>query len=76
MEPPHQRYRLWEPPVPHKLDELTGQIIDITSAHSFLRRLNAIAQEPTVDGELIEAYSISALVRYCRCFTSGSRPKL
>lgn len=75
MEPPRKSYRLWEPPVPHKLDELTGQLVDITSAHSFLRRLNALAQEPTKDGELIEVYSISALVRYCRCFTSGSRPK-
>jgi hypothetical protein len=76
MEPLCKSYRLWEPPVSHKLDELTGQIVDIRSAHSFLRRLNALAHEPTKDGELIEAYSISALVRYCRCFTSGSRPKL
>lgn len=76
MEPPRESYRLWEPPIPHKLDEVTGQIVDMTSAHSFLRRLRELTQELTKDGDLLEAYSIAALVRYSRCFTSGSRPKL
>lgn len=76
MGPSHQSYRLWIPPVPHKLDEITGQAVDITSAHSFLLRLKALASEPIENGELIEALTISALVRYSRCFTSGSRPML
>jgi hypothetical protein len=69
-------YRLWEPPVRHELHELTGQFVDMQSAFACLSRLNALAQEQTKDGELIEAIFISALVRYCRCFTSGNRRKL
>jgi hypothetical protein len=76
MQPLPHTYRLWEPPIPHKLDEVTGHIVDITSAHSFLERLSAISHEPARDGVLMEAYSTAALVRYCRCFTSGSRSKL
>jgi hypothetical protein len=76
MQPPPHTYRLWVPPVPHKLDEISGHIVDITSAQSFLERLSAISQEPTRDGISMEAYSSAALVRYCRCFTSGSRSKL
>ncbi len=71
-----QSYRLWDPPVAHRLDEITGQLTDITSAHTFLQRLNALALEPNRDVEQFEAFTIAALVRYSRCFTSGSRRRL
>jgi hypothetical protein len=58
------------------LYEVTGQIIDITSARSFFSRLAELSAGHAVDGTLMEAYSIAAVVRYCRCFTSGSRSKL
>jgi hypothetical protein len=71
-----QSYRLWEPPVPHRLDEVTGQAVDMHSAHVFLQRLSTLSAEPPRDHVLMEALGIAALIRYCRCFTSGSRSKL
>jgi hypothetical protein len=48
----------------------------MTTARSFLQRLAKLSQESATDGTAIEAYSIAAVIRYCRCFTSGSRAKL
>jgi hypothetical protein len=41
-----------------------------------LQRLAKLSHESAADGTAIEAYSIAAVIRYCRCFTSGNRTKL
>lgn len=76
MESQMESYRLWEPPVSHVLDTVTGHLVDMASAHTFLQRLAILSQGSETDGTAMEAYAVAAVIRYCRCFSSGSRAKL
>ena len=76
MKAPETTYRLWKPPVVHCLADLTGYLVDLTGAQSFLERLAAMSPGPEEDITVADALSIAAIVRYCRCFTSGNRQKL
>lgn len=72
---PKATYRLWVSPEPHCLADITGCLVDITEAKSCIERLLVIS--PTSDDRTVaDALSIAAVVRYCRCFTTGNRQML
>ncbi|MDO8652763.1 MAG: hypothetical protein Q7R66_11285 [Undibacterium sp.] len=75
MTIPHASYRHWVSPVPHCLADLMGYLVDLTGAHACIEQL--LEMTPAPDNlTLAEALSTAAVIRYCRCFTSGIRQKL
>ena len=76
MKVPQTTYRLWKPPVTHCLADLMGYLDDLTDAQTFLERLVAMSPAPEEDITAVEAFSIAAVIRYCRCFSSGNRQRL
>ena len=69
-------YRRWHPPIPHRLADITGWIVDLRSAESMVRRLHAVPATRQNDPIVAQALLIAALISYCRCFTSGGRERL
>lgn len=69
-------YRKWDLPVDSRLPDLHGWMEDIRCAHDFASRLRHELAKDTPDLVLLDALATAALVRYCRCFTTGIRVRL
>jgi tRNA threonylcarbamoyladenosine modification (KEOPS) complex Pcc1 subunit len=69
-------YGRWNPPGATTLPELEGCFNDMWAARDFCDRLAAVANSSAHDYVLMDALETAALVRYCRCFTSGKRLRL
>ena len=69
-------YRKWTAPVPTSIPDLHGWIADIDSAREFAERLTEECEKQEPEPLLLDALTTAAIVRYCRCFTTGVRSKL
>lgn len=69
-------YRKWVPPVATRIPDIHGWMQDIASARDIAVRLTKEAESEPPDPVLLDAMSTSAVVRYSRCFTTGSRERL
>ena len=69
-------YRQWTPPVETPIAAIHGWVDDISSAHELARRLVQEAERESADLLVVDALSAAAVVRYCRCFSSGIRQRL
>lgn len=69
-------YSRWNPPGTTALPELEGCLNDMWAARDFCFRLEAVANSSNQDYILMDALETAALVRYCRCFTTGKRLRL
>ena len=68
--------RRWTPPVVTSLPDLTGCFTDMMDARKFCLRLESVARSSDHDYVLMDALETAALIRYCRCFTTGNRLRL
>jgi hypothetical protein len=68
-------YRLWDCPVPHCLEDITGYLVDIQTARSCAQYFFGIRSDPD-DMIVPQALVIAAVIQYCRCFTTGIRQRL
>ena len=69
-------YKRWIPPVTHRITDIHGWLEDMHAAKAFALKLQALCESDESDPEIIDALSTAALIRYSRCFTSGSRERL
>jgi hypothetical protein len=69
-------YCRWSPPQAARLSELEGCSNDMWLARDFCARFDLEAASTNRDYLLMDALETAALVRYCRCFTSGKRLRL
>ena len=69
-------YRRWNPLVETRVPDIHGWLQDIRSAHELASRLSHEFSAESPDQALLDALSTAAIVRYCRCFTSGIRARL
>lgn len=69
-------YRRWDPPVETHLGDIHGWMEDIHCTHDFASRLRDELAKDNPELVLLDALSTAALVRYCRCFTTGIRARL
>lgn len=76
MQTPNVTYRLWVPPEPHCLADLTGYLIDMEAAKSCFKHLESMADGKDYVLVIHDALLTAAIIYYCRCFTSGIRNKL
>jgi hypothetical protein len=73
---PEHVYRKWNPPCETRLPDIHGWLQDIHSTREFLERLDHVLSAEVDDPIVLDALSTAALVRYSRCFTTGSRERL
>ena len=69
-------YRKWTPPASTSIVDVHGWLNDISSAREFAERLIEESEKKGPDTLLLDALSTAAIVRYCRCFTTGIRERL
>ena len=69
-------YGRWNPPGATTLPDLEGCFNDMWAARDFCARLEGLASLAGQDYVLLDALETAALVRYCRCFTTGKRLRL
>ena len=69
-------YRLWHPPVSTSLADVTGHLVDVAQAKAYLQKFQEISLLKERDNTLAEALLAAAVIRYCRCFTTGNRSRL
>jgi hypothetical protein len=69
-------HRKWTPPVSTPIPDIHGWLDDISGSREFAERLHREAEAPNPDACLLDALSAAAIVRYCRCFTTGLRDRL
>ena len=59
-----------------RLPDIHGWLEDMHSTREFVQHLIQTLDYPAADPVVIDALSSAALVRYSRCFTTGSRERL
>ncbi len=69
-------YTRWAPPAETRLADIHGWLSDMQAATDFAATLRIAADDEHSDPVVVDALSTAALVRYSRCFTSGSRERL
>jgi hypothetical protein len=70
------RYRQWTPSISTRYPDIHGWLDDIDSSREFAQRLLHESESQSPDKAVIDAMSVAAIIRYCRCFTTGCREQL
>lgn len=69
-------YRKWTPPASTSIPDVHGWLDDISCSREFAERLIHEGEKESPDTLVLDALSTAAIVRYCRCFTTGVRERL
>lgn len=69
-------YRKWAPPISTPIPAIHGWLDDISCSREFAERLMQEGESDRPETVLLDALSAAAIVRYCRCFTTGRRERL